>query len=58
MDKEEYNYYKSEVDRLSKEPFGGFYTIVIVDGKGNSTNWMNITPEQLAKIREILAERE
>ena len=58
MTDNKYNYCQNEIDSMEAPPEGYSYKIQIHNSFGDHTNWMNITPEQLAKIREILGERE
>lgn len=53
----EENYYTKQINRLPQLEKGHHYAIQI-RGEGNQTNWMNITPEQLQKIRDIFVESE
>ena len=55
MDKKA-NYNQKEIDRLPV-PEVYSYALQIVNGEGHKTNWMNITHDQLAKIREILGHK-
>lgn len=54
MNKEKFNYYQNQIDCLTN-PGAYKYKIQIRSGANDdSTTWMNISKEQLKKIREIL----
>ena len=48
----EFNYYDSELNRLSASPYG--YNIQIKDGVGNSTKWMKLIYELLEKMENLI----
>lgn len=50
------NYYKGQIDKVLKgdpKPYGNRYRMKITGDKAE-TNWMNITPGELRKIKKIL----
>jgi hypothetical protein len=53
-----HNYYRSQVAHLPKAETYAIQIQTRGDGKSGATKWMNITPDQLARITEILAEQE
>ena len=52
-DKKEYNYYHDQIDSL-EDPGIYEYKIQIFGGNGSKTNHMNISKEQLEKIKDVL----
>jgi len=49
-------YVRSQFERLKNTKYG--FSIKIVDGENNSTNYMELTPDRVKDILKILKERE
>ena len=49
-------YYDQQIDPIINEPQGKFLPVIKIQGSGQPTNCINVTVEQLKRIKDILNE--